>query len=177
MSKLSLEEVANLLGISSNSIINHVEKGRLESSKINNKGEDILVFEFGHVKNFAHEFLDIVLEAPEETQKDTDVKKGDVGESHVLQTLITELKSDYNNIIKQFTEYKEQAAFQIGQLKGQMESNQKMLDSGRKEVEEKELMIRKLKLKLKETQYNLEEEKKMLDEMSLFERIFKIKKK
>ena len=196
MQKLSLEEVTSLLGISETSILNHIKKARLNSSTIKNKGATIHVFDFSDIKDFASEFLDMKVSEPEssntifiddidEIPKKTSTRKSSRkkkvtsvdNESSILENVINDLKGDYNNIIKEFTEYKEQAAFQIGSLKNQVENNQKLLSSGRKEVEEKEMMIRKLKMKLKETQGNLAEEKKVLDEMSLLERIFKIKRR
>ena len=198
MQKLSLEEVTSLLGISEPSILNHIQKNRLHSSTIKSKGATIHVFDFADIKDFANEFLDIEVSEPESREntifmndvdefigkekmpKNSNRKKkvtSNDGESSVLKDIINDLKSDYNNMIKELTEYKEQAAFQIGQLKSQVENNQKMLTSGRKDLEEKELFIRKLKMKLKETQKDLEDEKNVLDQMSLIERLFKIKRK
>lgn len=184
MQKLSLEEVSALLGISNNSILNHITKDRLSSDIIKIKGEDVYVFDFAKVKEFASEFLDITLSEPEQKKeviktktKKTKSKNEDNDSANVFENIIHDLKGDYNDIIKQFTDYKEQAAFQIGQLKGQMESNQKMLDSGRKEVEERDMLIRKLKMKIKESQKALQDEKEALEKMTFVERIFKIRRK
>ncbi len=203
MQKLSLDEVTALLGIPTESIFNHIKKKRLPASVMKNKGEGIYVFEFDDVKEFATEYLGIELSEPEgvikmsgmffedeyeeKTQNKEEQKRSEPSKkasprvssdegAEVLKELIQELKGDYNDAMKQLTEYKEQAAFQIGQLKSQLENSQKMLTSGQKEMEEKEGMIRKLKLKLKDMQDELEGEKKVLDRMSLMQRIFKIKR-
>ena len=73
------------------------------------------------------------------------------------------------------TDYKEQAAFRIGQLEGELSSQKKLLSSGRQEMADKEKLIRKLKIELKKTRVNLEEEKQLLDKMSLWDRIWKKK--
>jgi len=181
MANLSLEEVTSLLGVSEKSILNHIDKKRLNSSTIKSKGDTIHVFQFSNVKDFASEFLDITLSEPELEEVVEEKKSSKKGEkkgeeSNILKSIISDLKEDYTGMVKQLTEYKEQAAFQIGQLKNQVENNQKMLTSGRKEAEERDLMIRKLKMKLKEKNDALEKEKTMLDNMNLFQRVFKIKK-
>jgi len=209
MKKLSLEEVTSLLGVSTDSVLNHIKKKRLIADAITNKGEKIYVFEFEDIRDFASEFLDMELNLEDLTKPRSDNNTQSIPEvmnsmnfesnheddvpetkSHkkpkphndedngteALRELLQEMKDDYTKVIEKFSNYKEQAAFQIGQLKSQLENSQKMLTSGRQEAEEKEELIRKLKTKLKTTSQELEEEKTMLDKMSLIERMFKIKK-
>jgi len=208
MKKLGLEEVTSLLGVSTDSVLNHIKKKRLLADSIKSKGEKIYVFEFEDIQDFASEFLDVELSLEDITKSvkmkgnsipevvesmsfeedivDTSEKKKtkkkvkskieDSEEEDVLKALVKEMKDEYKEITEKFSNYKEQAAFQIGQLKNQLENSQKMLTSGRKEVEEKNTLVRKLKTKLKTTVKELEEEKVAIDSMNLLERVFKIKK-
>ncbi len=201
--KLSIDEVTSLLGISTDSVLNHIKKKRLTAATMQNKDETIYVFEFGEIQDFASEYLDIELSEPEgnikmsgmffeedhkeevkpkkksnkSKSKNSEENKDETGTTNVFNGIINRLKDDYDGVVKQLTDYKEQAAFQIGQLKSKVESTQTMLTSGKKDMETRDLMIRKLKKKLRETQEELVEEKEAFDNMTLFERVFGIKKK
>jgi hypothetical protein len=197
--KLNLDDVTSMLGVSTDSVLNHIKKKRLSADTMKHNGEKMYVFDFGQVKDFASEFLDIDLTEPNgvvkmtgmffdeeyteeispetlKKKKKTKVASKKNDESQMIADILKELKSENKHLFKQLSDYKEQAAFQIGQLKSQIESSQKMLTSGQKEMEEKQLMISKLKRKLKSMHQELETEKTAIDKMSLVERIFKIKR-
>jgi len=181
--KLNLDEVQSLLGLSSDSILNHIDKGTLSAGKLKNKGEDIYVFEFIEVQDFAKEYLDMTVDLPKKekeevsevvTKKVKEKNKTENKESGIT-AIISNLQKSYEGALKQMTDYKEQAAFRIGQLEGELSSQKKLLSSGRQEMAEKEKLIRKLKIELKKTRIDLEEEKQVLDRLSLWDRIWKKK--
>jgi len=198
--KLNLDEVRSLLGLSTDSILNHINKGTLKAGKVNNKGEDLYVFELIEVKDFAKEYLDMLIEMPEKeddntsqvlhTENSTDeiiedlfikqrprknkaVKKDQTEDK---ESIFAKFQKSYMSVMKQLADYKEQAAFRIGQLEGELSTQRKLLTDGQHEIAEKEKMIRRLKIELKKTKTDLEVEKNMIDKMSLFDRIFKKKK-
>ncbi len=187
--KLNLDEVRSLLGLSTDSILNHIGKGTLSAGKLQNKGEDLYVFEFKEVKDFAKEYLDMTVNMPkkavtEETDdnlfedmgnvEDEDVSKGEevkkkskptkkaeknnTEDKGGISNLISNLQKSYESALKQMSDYKEQAAFRIGQLEGELSSQKKLLSSGRQEMAEKDRLVKKLKIELKKTRENLEKE-------------------
>ncbi len=199
MLKLNLDEVQSLLGLSTDSILNHIDKGTLTAGKLKNKGENIYVFEFTEVKDFAKEYLDMSVDLPEvndtlfddedneEEEEEEEIvaqvknkkkttKKKAVDSSSGVAKILANLQKSYESALKQMTDYKEQAAFRIGQLEGELSSQKNLLSSGQQELSEKELMIKRLKIELKKTRINLEQEKTSLDRMSLWDRILKKKK-
>jgi len=183
--KLNIEEVCSLLGLSNDSIIKHIDKGTLTAGKLKNNDEEIFVFDFVEVKNFATEYLDMTIEMPENPElkeaekkvKKTQVKKKEntKEENKQVSSLLDKLHTGYTAVLKQLADYKEQAAFKIGQLEGELSSQRKLLSDGQHEIVEKDKMIRKLKIELKKTRVDLNKEKNMLDKMSLWQRIWKKK--
>lgn len=187
--KLNLDEVRSLLGLSTDSILNHVNKGTLSAGKVSNKGEDIYVFDFIEVKDFAKEYLDMSIDIPEKDEVEDEIEEEKVvidkkskktksakendDDRSAVSKILSNLQQSYETVLKQMSEYKEQAAFRIGQLEGELSSQRKLLASGQQELAEKERLIKKLKIELKKTRTDLEEEKQLLNKLSLWQRIWK----
>jgi nucleotidyltransferase/DNA polymerase involved in DNA repair len=114
-------------------------------------------------------------EKEEKASKKIKNKKNTDEDNKQVSSLLEKLQSGYSTVMKQLADYKEQAAFRIGHLEGELSSQRKLLSDGQHEIHEKEKIIRKLKIELKKTRNNLEEEKTVLDRMNLWQRIWKKK--
>lgn len=176
--KLNLDEVRSLLGLSTDSILNHIEKGTLTAGKVKGKDEEIYVFEFTEVKDFAKEYLDMEVSTPQtkkqrkEKEYEFNTDEDQPTEAKGIASIFKSLQKSYEQVLNQMSDYKEQAAFRIGQLEGELSSQKKLLSSGQQELAEKDKLIKRLKIELKKTREDLETEITTIERMSLWERIW-----